>query len=172
MKRIIILVIGFIVCSNFIFAQECNYEKNVVDKFTGQRSILTKAIKVGKGSKTSNGIKVDKIEFQLKLDKEKRILSLVLTINGGSISMKGDEKLLFLLGHDNNIELKYMSKPATNTANHAGLTYTYDYIIDEPNYETFLLENIKDVRVNFADGSFDFSILPDVSTKKIFKCIK
>ncbi len=172
MKRIIILVIGFIVCSNFIFAQECNYEKNVVDKFTGQRSILTKALKVNKGLKTSNGLKIDKIEFQLKLDNEKRILSLVLTTNGGAIAMKGDEKIMFLLGHDNSIELKLVNKPATVTTNRSGIICTYDYIIDDPNYETFLLENIKDVRVNNTAGSFDFSILPDVSTKKIFKCIK
>ena len=172
MKRIIILVIGFIVCSNFIFAQECNYEKNVVDKFTGQRSILTKALKVNKGLKTSNGLKIDKIEFQLKLDNEKRILSLVLTTNGGAIVMKGDEKIMFLLGHDNSIELKLVDKPATVTTNRSGIICTYDYIIDEPNYETFLLENIKDVRVNNTAGYFDFSILPDVSTKKIFKCIK
>jgi len=63
MKRIVLLVIGFIFCSNFIFAQECNYEKNEVDKFTGQRSILTKALKVNKGIKTSSGLKIDKIEF-------------------------------------------------------------------------------------------------------------
>ena len=172
MKKIVLFILGFIVCSNFIFAQECKYEKNETDKFTGQRSILTKAIKVSKGLKTSSGLKLDKIEFQLKLDKEKRILSLVLTTNGGTISMKGDEKILFLLGHDNNIELKLVNKPATNATNNTGSTYTFDYIIDEVNYETFLLENIKDVRVNNANGSFDFSILPDVSTKKIFKCIK
>ena len=172
MKRIVLLVIGFIFCSNFIFAQECNYEKNEVDKFTGQRSILTKALKVNKGIKTSSGLKIDKIEFQIKLDNEKRILSLVLTTNGGAIAMKGDEKIMFILGHDNNIELKIVNKPATVTTNRSGIICTYDYIIDDANYETFLLENIKDVRVNNTAGSFDFSILPDVSTKKIFKCIK
>ena len=172
MKKIVLFILAFIFCSNFIIAQECKYEKNETDKFTGQRSILTKAIKVSKGLKTSSGLKLDKIEFQLKLDKEKRILSLVLTTNGGTISMKGDEKILFLLGHDNNIELKLVNKPATNATNNTGSTYTFDYIIDEVNYETFLLENIKDVRVNNANGSFDFSILTDVSTKKIFKCIK
>ena len=173
MKKIALLAIGFIVCSNFIFAQECKYEKNEVDKFSGKKYVLTEAIKVAKEVESKSKMNVKRVELQVKVEDEKRYLCVLITTIGAILTVQNN-KLICITSDKNTIELKIHHKITPTFVMNRNNTYTntLEYVLDDDTFEKLLDENIKDVRAETYSNPIDFSIFPDVSTKKIFKCIK
>jgi len=165
MKKIAFIILGFVFSCNLTYAQDCKYETNEVDKFTGKKNLLTELLKISNKIKV-NTISVRKVEIQTRLLDNQRILSIKLTYNlgYGAIIMAGTEKLICILSNGEKIQLKLI---AIGT----GFGY-FSYIIDEINYDELIKYDIKDVRVEASMNSFDFTVKEGVSTTNIFKCIK
>jgi hypothetical protein len=165
MKKSILFLLGLIFCSNLICAQDCKYEKNDVDKFSGKKTLLTELLKISNKIKV-NKISIRKVEIQTRLAEDQRILSLKFTYNldYGAILMAGNEKLICILSNGEKIQLKLLVL-GTNFG-------YYSYLIDDINYDELIKYDIKDIRVEAHMNGFDFTVMEGVSTMNIFKCIK
>ncbi|MFZ4412799.1 MAG: hypothetical protein ACOYOV_06925 [Bacteroidales bacterium] len=165
MKKIILFLLGFIFCCNFIYAQDCKYEKNEVDKFSGKKTLLTELLKISNKVK-ANTISVRKVEIQTRLVDDQRILSLKLTYNidYGVILMAGTENLICILSNGEKIQLKLIVL--------GGNFGYYSYLIDDINYDELIKYDIKNIRVEAHMNGFDFTVMEGLSTTNIFKCIK
>jgi hypothetical protein len=165
-------ILGFIFTSNLIYSQECKYAKNEIDKFTKEKKLLTEAVIVAEDIEIKKVIKISKVEFQAKMENDQRILRISLYLKSGAMAMSGSEKLICLMSNDEVVKLNLAFNLPSISSKGSHVIYTYDYIVNDTNFEKLIRMDIKDVRVEATVNSVDFSIIKAVSTMNIFKCIK
>lgn len=156
-----------------VFSQDCKLEVNEVDKFTSQKKITTTPVVVLNSIKKDKLFKIKPISFQLILENQKYYLNLIFNIKKGMVMITGNEKLTFILSNGDKIcIIRSGFHPSSVKSKAVSVEYSYQYIIDPAQLELLLKYDITDVRVEALINPFDFQIMKEISTVKIFQCIK
>jgi len=154
------------------YSQNCEYEINKVDKFTNEKTILTKPVVVGKKVKISKGLKMKRIKWSLKEENKGKYLIINYHFIRGTIAMVGSENLNLLLSNGELVKLKLRSLVSSmNSMNFKGYEMEFEYILTEQDLSKLIENDVTDVRVEARINGFDFSIMKGISTKLLFKCI-
>jgi hypothetical protein len=178
MKTMKLIFLGLILSNSAffsvnVFSQECKLKVNEIDKFTNQKKIETEPIIVLDYFKKDKIIKIKPISFQLKLENQKYILNLIFNIKSGTVMITDKEKLICILSNGETISLVRSNfMPSAIKSKSVSVEYSYEYLIEPEQLEMLLKYNITDVRVEAYMNPFDFQIMKDISTVKIFHCLK
>jgi hypothetical protein len=151
------------------FSQECNYTKNSVDKFTGDRTIETEPILLIKQIK-NDAIFIKNVQMILRKENENRYFTLYYTVMKGSPTFMGgtnNNKLICLLDNGQTVELP-MSGPISDILKYDRATH---FTISNDIFELLLHHDIKDIRAVSSINPVDFEV-ENVKTKGYFECIK
>lgn len=169
----ILTVTFFTMISLIYFGQNCDYEINEVDKFTGEKKVITNPIKVAEKLKIPKVYKVDKVEWKTKEEGGSRFLVTTYYNALGTMAMAGTEYLWCILEDGNKLKLKIKSNMPSygrNKMNGVGIV-SYDYIVDNEAFDILLKSKITDVRAEAFMNGIDYS-LSNANTTNLFKCIK
>lgn len=174
MKTIKILAIAILTltqtCYQKLYAQDCKYKTQKIDKFTGESETETLPISLCKKLK-SNTIKISKIEMTLNKTGTVRTLTLSFIWQSKGYPMFSanyNNRLILLLDNNETVELPLRGNGSDFIKNKVSTHFS----ISNDVFSLLKIHNITDVRAIATLNSFDFNIEDDITTTKIFDCIE
>lgn len=154
-----------------IIAQTCAYELNEIDKFTNEKKVITQPLIVAKKIKIPRAMKVDKLDWKVKLDNNKYKLITTYKLASGGFLMRGNEKLICLLDNKEKVVLPIVSYKALWKVRKGKVISAYEYTISADQLDQLRQHNIESVRVEAYSNGIDFDVLEESPTKDMFNCI-
>jgi len=172
MKKSVLFVLGCFIC-NFIYSQNCKYEKNEIDKFTEKKILITEPVKISDNIEIKKKLIIKKVEIQTSIEASKRKLSLFVYLQlGGVAYFNPDDKLICLMSDKSIVELKVADNLPKSMLKGLWTIDKYDYFIDDFNYNLLIQYNITDIRIVSPLETIDVSFIKGVSSTNLFKCIE
>ncbi|BAX81661.1 hypothetical protein [Labilibaculum antarcticum] len=157
--------------STAVFAQECEYEINEVDKFTKEKKVVTKPVMVAKSLKIAKILKIKTVKWKVKNENNRKYLMTSYNLSKGSIVMVGSEKLILLLRNNESISLNINSLIPNMQGKFNSYVAEFTYNLTDEDLAKLVKYDVKDIRVEAMINGFDYNLIDEVSTKSIFKCI-
>ena len=162
----------------FCFSQECKYEKNGIDKFTGKGSIITKsAMLVDDLQNKETHLKIVDISFKgfLKDDATGLYIMISTGINSALILMGQSAKLTLLLDDKSSITLNTIGDWMDEFISDGNDNYQSRYFVFETgDVEKVIGHKITDIRVTASQSPFDSPVAVEqqMVISDLLKCIK
>lgn len=157
-------------------AQDCRYEKNEVDKFTGEKTILTAPTTVvTKNVKVKKTYIISKIDMQLKAAEGGRSVVFIPYFSLGLSMANTNDKAIVLLSNGERVELPCLQNIPDTRYQGVGMgtaVMAFEFGISEEAFAKLCGANMTDVRIAASMNPVDFTMMEGVSTASMFQCIK
>ena len=173
MKKIIIAIFIASIGTS-AFSQECQYEKNEIDKFTKSSIKTTKEMLIAGGSLKLKGT----LYASLSKINDSKYLNLKL-IMWQNFVIETNAKLMILLEDETVIDLTFIKFGVGQYSNNGGMetwTSNVSLNINEENYKILNQKNAKEIRIYLKEGYINLPV-PDNKKywskfKENLKCIE
>jgi hypothetical protein len=163
----IIIALFIATLTTTAFSQECQYEKNEIDKFTKSSIKTTKEMLIAGGSFKLKGT----LYASLSKINDLKYLNLKL-ITWQNFVIETNAKLMILLEDDTVIDLSFLKYGVGDYANNEGMetwTANVSLNINEENYKILTQKNAKEIRIYLKEGYVN---LPVPENKKYWSKFK
>lgn len=167
MKKILFAAIAIIITFS-ANAQKCDYLKNEIDAFTGEKIVVTNFVNINKKF-TSKHFFAQSFGFSGGF----YFLNLKLTGGGQSLFISKGNKLLFKLNDDSLLEFEASEPQKTEFNSINGVSYSYiipSYNVSKEQLEQIANTGIKLMRMETSESQYD-SEVTEKDNKKIKQSI-
>ncbi len=177
MKYLLLLGLVGLLSSN-IFAQDCEYEINKVDKFgdSTEEEKLTQAIVIARKVQREGALPLRKVLAQLrKKDGEKYFVlkfPMTMVMSPTFTDSDNSNKLILLLDNKEKLTLP-LAKLMNNQNDKVEFRYATDFVLFEDDIALLKQHKITDIRVGMNNNTFDMELEENASEmlKEAMSCI-
>lgn len=171
MKTIITFITYLlIVCQGT--AQTCDFIKNESDKFTKEKTLHTKPIKItSEKIKQKKTFSIDKVEVQLKYENSKYLIYLSYYFGQGLSVANTNDKLILLLTDGTTVSAPCVQNMPDQRGNAFTSILSYNFQLSEEDLNRLSTTDVTDIRMTAQINPIDFSIAKEIKTSKLFSCI-
>lgn len=175
MKYLVMLTV-FVLTIVTAQAQNCNYEIDEVDKFSGEEEKLTEGLVIARKVKRDGALPLRQVIAQLRRVGNKRffILKFPMTmVMSPTFTSNKSSKLVLLLENNERITLR-LSDLMRNMEDKVELRYATDFVLRADDIEQLKMHTVTDIRVAMRNNKFDMELEEDaaISLKESFHCIE